>query len=134
MYAPKHTYTQTLKQPSRLYLYKQRFCWSCAADLLFSVCASFFCGLKQQLSRSCRSFFLCHCLSITLPLTLPLSLCHPRFSPIRCPLLLSHCPFVILSAFCHVSLPERVSKECFPSFSSPLSLLHLPPYPSLSLS
>lgn len=50
-YAPKHTQTQTLKQPSRLYLYKQRLCWSCEADLLFSVWASFL--LPVVLNNSC---------------------------------------------------------------------------------
>lgn len=94
VYAPKHTETQTLKQPSRLYLYKQWF-----AGVLQPTCFSvsvlpfFFCGLKQQLSRSCRSFSASVSLFPSLSL---ISFCHPRFSPSRCPLSLSQCFSVCL--------------------------------------
>lgn len=109
-------------------MYKQRFCWSCAADLLFSVCASFF--LPVVLNNSCPApVDLSFSATVSLlPSLSLLSLCHPRFSPSRCPLFSLS---VILSAFCHVSLSDRVSQKMlslcfFPSFS--------PPPPSLPLS
>lgn len=118
--ACKHTETETLKQPCRLYLYKQRFCWSCAADLLFHcLCRLYFDYLfiSVVLNNSCLA-------PADLSFSVTVALLPPSIS-------LSLFPFVIslslpaaalfsslsLSAFCHVSLPERQSKQCFLSVS-----------------
>lgn len=84
-------------------------CWSSAADLLFSVCASvfffsfFYCGLKQQLSHACRSFLA----SVSSFPSLSLIIyCHSA-SVLFC----SRSPFVILSTFWPVLLTKMACKK-----------------------
>lgn len=87
----------------------------------------FFGGLKQQLSRSCRFFFLCH--SLHYPLTpLLFSLCHPCFSASLGLFPLSHCLFVVLSLL--QCLITRQAKQSMFSFCFYLSVS--PPPSSLS--
>lgn len=81
------------QQPSRLYLYKQRFCWSRAADLLFSVCAFVFFSVVLNSCLAPVDFSFSATLSITLTLQ-PLS---SPFSASLGLLPLSHCLFVVLS-------------------------------------
>lgn len=133
------THRNRCKQSSRLYLYKQRCCWNCAADMLFSFCASvfffLFCGLKQQLSHSRRCCCVCLSHSSSQPLSfLFLFRLLSSFAPS-----VTDCPCAILSALCNVSLPIEVSKQCsLPiSFSPPpssLTLSHSQFNPSLPLS
>lgn len=79
----------------------------CSRPAFQCLCFLFFCGLKQQLSRSCRSFSASVSLFPSLSL---ISFCHLRFSPSLLPCLITR---------------DGKQKKCFPSVSSPLSLLHL---------